>query len=277
MESISEPCILSIAGSDSCGGAGIQVDARVAQRLGVYTMVAVTAVTAQNRSGLHRCVPVDSDIIKQQIECAATHMPISAIKTGLISTPAALETIAESISSLSLPKPVVDPVIAPSLGVDFASDRLQLANMMMRHLIPKALITTPNFQEALFLCGLPQDCDISPLDLGYLFIDKSGCNAVLIKGGHIPTHDNVTDTLFFKDNHGAVHSSLFTHPRIQTNNTHGTGCALSAAIASFVAKGNELDTSVRKASECIAMWLREGASDSHGSACGIGNPDTTTL
>jgi hydroxymethylpyrimidine/phosphomethylpyrimidine kinase len=234
---------LTIAGSDSGGGAGIQADLKTFSALGVYGASVITALTAQNTravNGIHDLLPA---FVVLQLETVLDDMAVRAIKIGMLSSVAIIEAVAAVLRKHPSIPVVLDPVMVAKSG-----DKLlgtDAHNALLEHLIPLATVLTPNVPEAAFLLDLPDAQTSSELELQAKKLIELGCRAVLMKGGHM---DGATceDLLFTgSDQHS------FTHPRIQTKNTHGTGCTLSSAIAAGLAKGDELAASVSMATDYV--------------------------
>jgi hydroxymethylpyrimidine/phosphomethylpyrimidine kinase len=242
---------LTIAGSDPGGGAGIQADLKTFAALGVYGYSALTTVVAQNSSTVNRVAPVEAAMVAAQIETLVAERRPDAIKTGALGTAKIVEAVADAISRLDLPAPVVDPVLISSAGtrlLDPAGERA-----MLRRLLPLARIVTPNLAEAQALSGVD---GASPAAIRAMAraLGKAGARAVLIKGGHIDSsseaHGQSTDLLY--DGHEFIETRA---PRIPGGGAHGLGCALSAAIAAYLAQGMDLVAAVRRAKRYVTTAL----------------------
>lgn len=258
------PVILSVAGSDSIGGAGVQADLRVATRLGVYALTAITCVTAQTRSHAADCTYVPTDMLKRQIQVSATDLKPLAVKTGLLPTSEHIIATAESLIGIGHPPIVVDPVLGASGGCKLTDNLETIMSAYIERLFPLAVLVTPNIPEAKQLCGLDLESQIEPVDLLRLFVETTSCTGVLLKGGHAPERKEIyTDLLYFN---GKTYA--FSHDRIETTNTHGTGCALSSAITCLFASNNDMVKSVEIASDLMHKWLKESVNQNHGAACG---------
>ena len=231
------PCVLTIAGSDSGAGAGVQADARTIHALGGYALTAITAVTAQNTHGILAWRAVPPALIAAQIAAVANDFPIAAIKTGLLSGPAAVKTVAASLPR-GMPL-IVDPVIGSTSGTRFLTKAGLRA--LQRHLLPRATLVTPNWPEAATLTGLGVRT-FSEVEIAANALLKTGCHAVLLKGGHAPGR-KCRDYLVTAKGE----SRWFENPRVATRNDHGTGCVLSAAIAVLLAQGCTLEEAVNEA------------------------------
>ena len=230
---------LTIAGSDSGGGAGIQADLKTFAACGVYGTSAVTAVTAQNTLGVTAWEPVSTELVIAQIEAVGDDLSPAAVKTGMLATAAIVEAVAAAIAALDLPNLVVDPVMIAKGG-----DRLLHGDAMAAirtELLKLAEVVTPNVPEAEVLTGL----SIKSLDdmrTAARRIRTLGPRVVVVKGGHLPQGDRVIDIVCTP---GAEFD--LTGPRFETRHTHGTGCTFAAAIAAFLALGQPVEEALRSA------------------------------
>lgn len=243
--------ILTIAGSDPIGGAGIQADIKTATSLGVYAMSVITAVTAQNTTGVKTYEAVSSQLLKDQLSMVLDDVTPDAVKIGMIPTVEAVEIIADLIWRYNLKNIVADPVCVATSG-DSLTD-CTVPEALAEYLFPKTDLITPNIPETEVFLG----CQVSAGNMKKAAEELSfttGAKAVLVKGGHNINHEKSEDILFYKNSF-----YTFQTPRIATVNTHGTGCSLSSAIASYVAKGLSLPESVGKAKEWISEAIRNGA------------------
>jgi hydroxymethylpyrimidine/phosphomethylpyrimidine kinase len=234
---------LTIAGSDSGGGAGIQADLKTFSALGVYGASVVTALTAQNTravKGIHDAPP---EFVVLQLETVLDDLAVRAIKIGMLSSVAIIEAVATVLRKFPTIPVVLDPVMVAKSG-----DKLlgtDAHNALIEHLIPLATVLTPNVPEAAILLDQPDAQSSNELESQAKQLINLGCHAVLMKGGHMD--GAMCEDVLFTDS--VKHS--FTHPRIQTTNTHGTGCTLSSAIAAGLAKDDELATAVSKATDYV--------------------------
>lgn len=236
---------LTIAGSDSGGGAGIQADIKTMTMNGVYAMSAVTALTAQNTLGVSAISEVTPAFLRQQIDAVFTDIRPDAVKVGMTADARLAEVIAERLAFYRADNVVVDPVLVATSGSALAKSGV--AEALKRRLFPLAALATPNIPEAEVLTGLPVK-DRSDMERAAKAIgDACGC-AVLLKGGHSVSD---ADDLLYED--GAF--QWFAGRRIDNPNTHGTGCTLSSAIAANLAKGSSLSEAVRTAKEYISGAL----------------------
>lgn len=237
---------LTIAGSDSSGGAGIQADIKTMISNGVYAMSAITALTAQNTTGVSAIMEVTPEFLEEQIKMIVTDIMPDAVKTGMVASVRLIEVIADSIIKYKLKNIVVDPVMVSTSGSKLITD--DAINTLKEKLLPLATLITPNIPEAEILCGFSikskDDMEKAAKDI----FKKYGC-AVLLKGGH--NLNDANDFLLSKDE-----EIWFKGKRIENSNTHGTGCTLSSAIASNLAKGNSLKEAIKNAKEYISGALR---------------------
>ena len=236
---------LTIAGSDSSGGAGIQADLKAMTMNGVFAMSAITALTAQNTTGVQGIFEVSPAFLGQQIDSVFTDIRPDAVKIGMVASSGLIEVIAERLQHYAAQNIVVDPVMVATSGARLISEDA-IATLEAR-LLPLATVLTPNIPEAEILSGLPIT-DAAGMEAAARKISEQyGCS-VLCKGGH---KVNDADDLLWRNGSG----KWFRGERIHNPNTHGTGCTLSSAIASNLAKGYDLDTSVERAKEYISGCL----------------------
>ena len=235
--------ILTIAGSDSGGGAGIQADLKAISATGAYGLSVITALTAQNTVSVDAIYPVAIDFLNQQMETVARDIQIDAVKVGMLGTAEVTQVVAEFIGKLSCPV-VVDPVMVAKSG-----DRLLHPDAIIalrELLIPQATVITPNLPEASDLLGENEASDRNAMIFQATELLALGSKAVLLKGGHL-TSDESPDVLI--NSNGSL---WFENPRIPTANTHGTGCSLSSALASFLGQGHSIEKAVRSAKAYIS-------------------------
>lgn len=248
-------CVLTIAGSDSSGGAGIQADARAIHALGGYAATAITAITAQSTKGVLAVDPISPTMLARQLQAVLDDLPIAAIKIGLLPSQAAVEAIAEI---LDVPKHmevplIIDPVLGSTSGKRFLS--AIAVRRMKLVLFARAALVTPNWPEAAELSGLPIRSYSDAEAAARLIIERTGCAAILVKGGHAPGR-KLIDVLVKNDGAPAI---PFEHTRIKSANTHGTGCVLSAAIATRLAQGWTLENAVGDAVDFLQVALENSA------------------
>lgn len=228
--------MLTIAGSDSGGGAGIQADLKTFHTHGVFGASAITAVTAQNTVGVRAVHPVDARLVQEQILAVATDLRPAACKLGMLATAEVAEAVADTLAQTDLPNLVLDPVIVATSG-----DRLltvEGVQVLTRRLLPLAVLVTPNLNEAEVLCESPVR-DQSDMRRAAQELLRLGCRAVLIKGGHLQGPE-VLD--LYADAEG---EREWISPRLPVGGAHGTGCTLSAAIAARLALGSSLTDGVQ--------------------------------
>jgi len=254
---------LTIAGSDSGGGAGLQADLKTFHQFGVFGTSVVTAVTAQNTVGVRAWQGLPPELVTRQIDALADDLPPLAVKSGMLGSAELVEAVAEGIARRRLPRYVLDPVMVATSGdrlLERAAERL-----IAERLVPLATLVTPNLDEAAILVG---DRVTAPDDMeraGRALL-KLGAQAALVKGGHLPREeegegDEIVDVLVMD---GAVRR--FTHTRLDTTSTHGTGCTLSAAIAAGLAHGRPLERAVEDALDFVhrAIAAAPGLGHGHG-------------
>ena len=240
---------LTIAGSDSGGGAGIQADLKTFAAHGVYGTSAITAVTAQNTLGVTGFEALSADFVTAQIEAVVSDIGAHACKTGMLATAAIVEAVAAAVQDLDIPLLVVDPVMIAKSGDRLVDD--EAVGMMRTELLRRAFVVTPNIPEAEALAGMRITSDADRHDAARRIV-RHGASAVIIKGGHYSSPD-ILDLLY--DGH-RFHE--FRGPRIDARHTHGTGCTFAAAIASHLALGKTLHDAVPLAQEYVAGGIRHG-------------------
>jgi len=241
------PIALTIAGSDSGGGAGIQADIKTFQHFHVFGTSAITAVTAQNTRGGSRWVPVPVEMIEAQIEAVAEDLRPAATKTGMLADASIVNAVAASVRRHALAPLVVDPVMVSASGDTLlVGDAVDAVREL---LLPLATLVTPNLDEAEILVGETVR-DVEAMERAGRVLVARGATAALIKGGHL-VGDAAIDVLV----HGE-RVRTFTHPRIDTRHTHGTGCTLSSAITALLARGTELDSAVEQSIEWVHRAIR---------------------
>ena len=238
---------LSIAGSDSSGGAGIQADIKTMTANGVYAMSAITALTAQNTTGVQGILEVPSEFLAQQIDSVFTDIRPDAVKIGMVSSVGLITVIAEKLRQYQAVNIVVDPVMVATSGSRLISE--DAVDALKQHLLPLATVLTPNIPEAEVLSGMKVRSAEDMLAAARHISETYHC-AVLCKGGH--QLNDANDLLYRDGNH-----HWFNGKRIDNPNTHGTGCTLSSAIASNLAKGYDLYAAVERAKAYISGALEE--------------------
>ena len=241
------PCVLTIAGSDSCGGAGIQADLKTMQALGAYGMSVVTAVTAQNSVGVQDFWDLPPEAVRAQLESVLSDIPVQAVKTGMLASSAIVSVVAELLAGVSAPL-VVDPVAVSKHGHSLLMPGA--GDTMREALLPLATIVTPNLDEAEQLTGIKAVDEDSMLAVARV-IAGLGPRWVLVKGGHLA--GDPVDVLF-----DGERTWRFGGERIVTPHTHGTGCTLASAIASYLALGADVPEAVAQAREYVTGAIRAG-------------------
>ena len=239
--------VLTIAGSDCSGGAGIQADLKTMLANGVYGMSVITSLTAQNTTGVRAVSNVDPEFLKDQIDSIFEDIVPDAVKTGMIPSKELVEATAEKLKQYNATKIVVDPVMVATSGADLSNE--ESVRALKEKLIPMATLVTPNIPEAEVLSGMKINTKEDMTEAARKINREYGCD-VLIKGGH---GSNADDILL---HNGEIF--VFEMPKIDNPNTHGTGCTLSSAIASNLAKGMTVPQAVRRAKEYITGAIRDG-------------------
>lgn len=241
------PVALTIAGSDSSGGAGIQADLKTFAALGVYGASVITALTAQNTSGVAGIHFTPAEFVTAQIDAVFSDLDVNAVKIGMVAQLPAIDAIAAGLARWSPRHIVLDPVMVATSGDRLlASDAVEA---LRTKLIPRASLITPNLPEAAALLDEPVAASESAIESQGKRLLALGCQAVLIKGGHGQGPES-TDYLVTGD--GVI---ALAAPRIATKNTHGTGCSLSSAVAAGLAKGENMETAVRRAKTWISAAI----------------------
>jgi len=244
--------VLTIAGSDSGGGAGIQADLKTFSAIGCYGMSVITALTAQNTRGVNGIHAVPPVFAVEQIDAVLSDIGTDAIKIGMLYSAELIKVVAEALKKHGASKIVLDPVMVAQSGDKLLQD--DAIEAIKEHLMPLADVVTPNIPEASVLCGRPlrQWSDIE--SAAKTLAQHGSCN-ILIKGGH-GEEDNSIDLLFLTRENRFVRLAA---DRIKTNNNHGTGCTLSSAIASYMAKGKDIEEAVQKAKTFMNRAIAAGA------------------
>ncbi|HEX5724918.1 MAG TPA: bifunctional hydroxymethylpyrimidine kinase/phosphomethylpyrimidine kinase [Longimicrobiaceae bacterium] len=241
------PVALTIAGSDSGGGAGIQADLKTFHAFGVFGTSAVTAVTVQNTLGVTGVHPVPPETVRAQVRAVAEDLPPAACKSGMLATAELVRAVAASLREHRLPHYVLDPVMVATSG-----DRLLDADAeqtLVRELLPLAALVTPNLDEAALLVGEPVE-DAAAMRRAAAALVELGARAALLKGGHLRA-DELVDVLY-----DGREWHEWRRPRIETRSTHGTGCTLSAGVAAGLAHGRPLRRAVEDALDYVQRALR---------------------
>ncbi|MBM3376929.1 MAG: bifunctional hydroxymethylpyrimidine kinase/phosphomethylpyrimidine kinase [Betaproteobacteria bacterium] len=267
--------VLTIAGSDSSGGAGIQADIKTISALGGYAASAITALTAQNTQGVQAIEPASLDILKSQIESVFEDLPVAAVKIGMLHSPEVVQLVADCLAHFRPKHVVLDPVMIATSGDVLVHPSAVKA--LVERLFPLASLITPNLDEAAHLLGRPLKT-IADMEMAGDALIAKGAQAVLIKGGHLPpsAHADIVDLLVERSaadpSHASTQSASIVHrfekSRILTQNTHGTGCSLSSAIATHLAHGEPLPQAVRLAQDYVHQGLLQAQSMQLGSGSG---------
>jgi len=252
--------VLSIAGFDPSGGAGVSADLKTFSAFGCFGVAAITSLTSQNTTEVFGAFHQPAEVLRAQIEPVIADFDISAVKTGMLPTRDTIEVTAETIERHSLSNVVVDPVICSTSGYELVDD--DAVGFLIDRLLPLASVVTPNMAEAERLTGLEVK-DLKGMTRAAMRIcdmvrfEKSSSLAVLVKGGHL--QDEATDVLYAENE-----IRLFRSPKINTRNLHGTGCTLSSAIAALLARGFEISEAVTVAKTYLEAALRSAPNIGHG-------------
>jgi hydroxymethylpyrimidine/phosphomethylpyrimidine kinase len=244
--------VLTIAGSDSGGGAGIQADLKTIAANGCYGMTVITALTAQNTLGVNAIHAVPLEFVKAQLDAVLTDIGCDAVKIGMLFSPELIRTVAEGLQRYGVQRIVLDPVMVAQSGDKLLQD--EAIEALKEYLIPMADIITPNLPEASVLLGR-EILTAEAIEAAAVELAGLGCGSVLIKGGHLEAGD-CDDCLYLPLQERLI---ILPGKRLATRNNHGTGCTLSSAIASFLAGGLEIEEAVRQAKVYITEAIRAGA------------------
>lgn len=253
--------ILTIAGSDSGGGAGIQADLKTMAALGEYGASVITSITAQNTLGVQGAYPLEPSWVEAQLDSVCSDIAFDAAKTGMLANAAIIKSVSAKIRQYALPKVVVDPVMVATSGDVLLEN--QALEALVTELLPLAYLVTPNMSEASVLSGQPVR-NLAEMQAAAVSIHRLGCQYVLVKGGHLP--GEAVDVLYDGEQFWS-----YTAPKVETNNTHGTGCTLSAALAVFLGRGLEARDAVQEAKAYLTKALKAGkrmeVGHGHGPVC----------
>lgn len=244
--------VLTIAGSDSGGGAGIQADLKTFAANGCYGMSVITALTAQNTQGVTGIHAVPVDFVARQLDAVLSDIGADAVKIGMLFSPELIEMVARKLGEYQVARIVLDPVMVAQSGDKLLRD--DAVEALKIHLIPLAEILTPNLPEASVLLGRKMS-RLDEMPDAAIELAKLGCRNVLVKGGHLEGEDS-DDYLYQGEEQRIVR---LPGARLETRNNHGTGCTLSSAIAASLAKGEGVEVAVRHAKEYITEAIRAGA------------------
>lgn len=247
--------VMTIAGSDSGGGAGIQADLKTFQELGVFGTSAITALTAQNTLGVEGIFPTTADFVKQQIEVVFNDLPVKAVKTGMLFSAEIIETVATALKEINI-QLVVDPVMIAKGGSRLL--QMEAVEALTKKLLPLSTVLTPNIPEAEVISGMSIRNQVD-IDVAAKKILDMGVASVIMKGGHLESIDSI-DTVYFQD---GTHFAIKTD-RINTKQTHGTGCTFSAAITAFLGKGMSLREAIIEAKKFVHLAIANPLNIGHG-------------
>jgi hydroxymethylpyrimidine/phosphomethylpyrimidine kinase len=242
--------VLTIAGSDSGGGAGIQADLKTFAARGVYGMSALTAITAQNTVGVQGVFELPAEFVATQIDSVMEDIGADAWKTGMLSNAEIVRVVAERARYYGMERLVVDPVMVAKGGDPLL--RAEAREALIGELVPLAYVITPNHHEAEVLTGLPVS-NVEEMCVAAVAIHELGARYVVVKGGHLPATDGAIDVLY-----GGRDFQSFEAPRVDTPNTHGTGCTFASAIAAELAKGRSVGEAVQAAKAYLTAAVRAG-------------------
>lgn len=249
----SYPIVLTIAGSDSSGGAGIQADLKTFSALGVYGASAITAITAQNTQGVHSQCALNPQIVYDQIIAVVDDLHPSLVKIGMLSNVDIVFAVVEALGKYSLPI-VLDPVMVSTSGHRLLSVEAQ--EVVKKKLLPMSMLVTPNIPEMKALTNMPLSTN-EEKEKAALYLMNYGAKAILLKGGH--EESDVKADILFSNTANGIKTSIFTSETIVTSNIHGTGCTLSSAITAFMARGFCLEEAVTEAKKYITKAIRYGS------------------
>ncbi len=258
---MSFPIVVTIAGSDSSGGAGIQADLKTFSALGVYGASVITALTAQNTTGVSAIHIPPADFIYEQMKAVFTDLDVKAVKIGMLGNAKIIETVTHALKEFYSGPVILDPVMVATSGDQLLSDNAEY--ILKSLLLPRADLITPNLHEAAHLLNGSLAKDEGEMRSQLQELVKLNSQAVLLKGGHLESSNDALDLLF----DGANYHS-FSKTRIKTQNTHGTGCTLSSAIAANIAKGESLIKAVEEAKNYVNEAIKHASDLDIGTGAG---------
>lgn len=241
--------VLTIAGSDSGGGAGIQADLKTFQELGTFGMSAITALTVQNTLGVHDVYPQSVEAVAKQVDAVLSDIGVDAVKTGMLFSSDIISIVAQKLREYDVQRIVVDPVMVAKGGQTLLQE--EAIEAIRQELLPLATVVTPNIPEAEVIIGEKGISNLSDMKDAAQKIHRLGAKNVVLKGGHLGTEE-ATDLLFDGETF-----TLFPQKRIQTKHTHGTGCTFAAAIAAELSKGKEVEEATKVAKAFITCAIEE--------------------
>ncbi|EPN4954697.1 MULTISPECIES: bifunctional hydroxymethylpyrimidine kinase/phosphomethylpyrimidine kinase [Vibrio diabolicus subgroup] len=245
---ITTPVVLTIAGSDSGGGAGIQADIKAMSATGSFACSVITAITSQNTQGVSAIFPIPLDHVESQLDAVFTDLNIVAVKVGMLADSNIIKVVANKIKQYQPKHLVIDPVMVATSG-DLLLEQSAISTLK-EELIPLADIITPNLPEGAALTGKPVPQSESEMNDMITDLRALGAKAILLKGGHLEENENSNDLLIMQDC-----AELISAKRFPTKNTHGTGCTLSSAIASYLSQGNNLHKAVHLGKQYISQAI----------------------
>ncbi|MCH5380045.1 bifunctional hydroxymethylpyrimidine kinase/phosphomethylpyrimidine kinase [Limosilactobacillus reuteri] len=251
------PQALTIAGTDSGGGAGIPADVKTMQMRGVYSAMVVVAVTAQNTLGVQDALPMPEKLIDEQFASIAGDLKIRACKTGMLADPLRVRAVVRNLKKYDLGPLIVDPVMVAKGGAKLLSD--DAISIVRDELIPLASLVTPNIPEACELTGMVIK-DKNDIKKAARELQKRGAKNILIKGGHAEFSDKADDYILFEDGN----DMWLTAPRVNTKNTHGTGDTISACITAEIAKGHSMEQAIMIGKTYVEKTISKGINVGHG-------------
>ena len=251
MKKYTYPSVLTIAGFDGSGGAGIQADIKTISAIGCYATSVLTALPVQNTQGVRNIFPIPIEAVAEQLEAVMEDILPDAIKIGMVHTPELVETIVKTLEQYPAIPVVFDPVMVATSGHRLIQE--QTIDVIIKRLLPLSSLVTPNMDEAAILAKRPVE-NLEDMEPAGRIIKDLGCKNVLLKGGHQKT---ARITSLFIDENKFFHS--FSFDKIETNNTHGSGCTLSSAIASYIARGESLLEAVSLGQTYVFNAIQQGA------------------
>lgn len=254
------PTALTIAGSDSGGCAGIQVDVKTFSSLGLFGASVITAITAQNTAEVRAVEVLSTEIIKKQLEAVLDDMTVDVVKTGMLPSIEIIELVASIIDRYNLPTIIIDPVMVATSGARLTSR--SIVSAFSNYLYPRITLITPNLPEVEALSGIKIHSEKDIYAAAEILLSQ-GCPAILIKGGHSQSPDS-TDILFTAN----TEPVRFSYPRISSSNLHGTGCTYSSAIAAYISLDYNMEDAIRLAKDYISSAISTGKDILTGKGCG---------
>lgn len=243
------PIVLTIAGSDSGGGAGIQADIKAISATGSFACSAITAITSQNTCGVSAIFPIPLDHVASQLDAVFSDLNVIAVKVGMLADSGIIKVVADKIKQYQPKHLVVDPVMVATSG-DLLLEESAISTLKTE-LLPLADVITPNLPEGATLTGSPVPTTSSEMDQMVEKLRALGCSSVLLKGGHLESDNDSNDLLIFAES-----VETLSAKRVDTKNTHGTGCTLSSAIASYLAQGHDLISAATLAKSYISQAIK---------------------